>query len=452
MSNSLPSDTVHPTTLVLDVLPHKTSPAYPMAVARRLASISMLDVFDKIPFPWQEDVIAHMNMMTAKHNGIPPAAILLVQPTGGGKSLVRDTFAVAHGGIHWSISPLLSLTADQESKLNASAIQDDGAVIAVHLDFYRTNAQRTAVLNSIRSLPPDTKTTIVIFSSPQALTNVKVFTDFFKSLTEFNQPSRHKLRSFTIDEVHLFTKFGMHFRSEFLQLKSIAFRRLKDQRTNSAYRTHCPILVMTGTCTKSVINQFEEMSGITFSKPSNIFWPDAAGMQRRTSAIRLHVTTHVQRILNSEMKRLVKPYKSHIKRRYQYILFGNSRVALEQMHENTKAEFDRMQYHGDLVLITGPMLKEQKFFYTNLFLNTAPPANLGMPLADRTFDSVGCFATRSLGSAGWDGPNVHLVFSMDFPTDICSVRQEIGRCGRQERSRDSDTTESITGDLDAYVM
>eukprot|EP00978_Attheya_sp_CCMP212_P009965 scaffold23876_cov51-Attheya_sp.AAC.3 len=178
MLNSLPSDTVYPTTLILDVLPHKTSPAYPMAIARRLASVSMLDVFDKIPFPWQEDVIAHMNLMMAKRNGIPPAAVLLVQPMGGGKSLVCDMFAVAHGGIHWSISPLLSLTADQGSKLNASAIQDDdGAVVAVHLNFCRMNAQRTAVINSICSLPPDTTTTVMIFSSPQALTNVKRLKD-----------------------------------------------------------------------------------------------------------------------------------------------------------------------------------------------------------------------------------------------------------------------------------
>eukprot|EP00978_Attheya_sp_CCMP212_P023878 scaffold74070_cov67-Attheya_sp.AAC.1 len=79
--------------------------------------------------------------MTTKVNrgGIPPAAVLLVCPTGVGKSLVRDTYAAGLGGIHWSISPLLSLTADQESKINSMVIQDDGAIIAVHLDFYRTN-------------------------------------------------------------------------------------------------------------------------------------------------------------------------------------------------------------------------------------------------------------------------------------------------------------------------
>ena len=66
---------------------------------------------------------------------MPPAAVLLVAPTGEGKSMVRDIFAAGQGGIHWSISPLLSFTADQKSKLNTVSIQDDSAVVAINLDF-----------------------------------------------------------------------------------------------------------------------------------------------------------------------------------------------------------------------------------------------------------------------------------------------------------------------------
>jgi hypothetical protein len=451
MAPSPPTDTDHPAAPIFDAMPHPAAPEYPMALARLLASVSMEDVFAKKPFPWQEDVIAHMNLMTASSRGIPPGAILLVQPTGGGKSMVRDTFAAAHGGIHWSVSPLLSLTADQESKLNASAIQDDGAVIAVNLDLYRTPKQRSAVLDSIRSLPPNTSTTVMIFSSPQALTDIKQYSEFFKDLTDFESPNGgHKLRSFTVDEVHLFCQFGMYFRSEFLRMKSAVFQRLQDKRSNDAYTTHCPILVMTGTCNKTVVNQFEKMSGVTFHKPTNIFWPNAAGMRRRTAAIRLHVTTHVQKVLNSEIGRIVHPYKSVLMNRKQFIAFGNSRKAIELLHSSTKAEFDRNQHHGDLVLITGPMLKEQKFYYTNLFLNSEPTPDSTKPIAERSFDAIGCFATRALGSAGWDGPNVHMVFSMDFPTDILSARQEIGRCGR--RVRDVSLISPVAGDMDSYVM
>eukprot|EP00550_Attheya_septentrionalis_P003008 CAMPEP_0198281358 /NCGR_PEP_ID=MMETSP1449-20131203/1336_1 /TAXON_ID=420275 /ORGANISM="Attheya septentrionalis, Strain CCMP2084" /LENGTH=664 /DNA_ID=CAMNT_0043977123 /DNA_START=30 /DNA_END=2020 /DNA_ORIENTATION=+ len=446
MSNSTTPVVDLPAAPFLDALPDTASPDYPMALARRSARLTMKSIFDKIPFPWQENIIAHLNMMRMPRRGIPPAAVLLIQPTGGGKSMVRDTFAAAHGGIHWSISPLLSLTADQKTKLNKVAIQDDGAVVAINLDFYRTSKQRSIVIKKILDLPPNTSTTIMIFSSPQALTKVKMFHEFFKKITDFKTSMGPKLQSFTVDELHLFTKFGMHFRSEFLALKPLVFNRLKETAT----KTYCPILIMTATCTKSVVNQFEQMTGLTFSKPNNIFWPNPIGMQRRTTAaIRLHVTTHIQKVLNAQIRRVSGIYKSIRNYRKQFIVFGNSRVRLEQFHLETKDYLNDGDFHGDLVLITGPMLKEQKFFYTDLFLNTAAPDN-NENIGKRKYDCIGCFATRSLGSAGWDGADVHLVFSVDFPTDILSVRQEIGRCGR--RFRDLSCTPTIKGDMDAYHM
>jgi hypothetical protein len=63
------------------------------------------------------------------------------------------------------------------------------------------------------------------------------------------------------------------------------------------------------------------------------------------------------------------------------------------------------------------MLKEQKIFYMDLFLNSESPDNTGT-VGEQKFDCIGCFTTRLLGSAGWDGPNVHLVFSVDFATDM----------------------------------
>jgi hypothetical protein len=111
MATSPPTAADLPAQPIIDALPPPASPAYPMAVARSSATVTMQDVFGKTPFPWQEKVIAHMNLMRAPRRGVPPATILLRQPTGGGESMVRDNFAAAHGGIHWSISPLLALTA-----------------------------------------------------------------------------------------------------------------------------------------------------------------------------------------------------------------------------------------------------------------------------------------------------------------------------------------------------
>jgi hypothetical protein len=57
------------------------------------------------PYNWQEDAICHPLKMTNECLGLPPAPVFLCQPTGGGKSLVRDTLAetqgaVSHGVLH----------------------------------------------------------------------------------------------------------------------------------------------------------------------------------------------------------------------------------------------------------------------------------------------------------------------------------------------------------------
>jgi hypothetical protein len=53
---------------------------------------------------------------------------------------------------------------DQESKPNATFIQDDGAVVVVHLDVYMLNEQRiAAIVNAILAFPPCwTLSTVVI--------------------------------------------------------------------------------------------------------------------------------------------------------------------------------------------------------------------------------------------------------------------------------------------------
>ncbi len=59
--------------------------------------------------------------------------MLIVDRTGGGKSHILRMAATFLGGIITVIVPLLSLTADQISKID-EANQDRGSMRAVHLD------------------------------------------------------------------------------------------------------------------------------------------------------------------------------------------------------------------------------------------------------------------------------------------------------------------------------
>jgi superfamily II DNA helicase RecQ len=86
-----------------------------------MAAEAMQSVFAMAPHDWQEVAISHI-LALAKDNSC--ALLLLVRPTGGGKLAVRDTVGVILAGIVLTISPLLSLAADQTDKVGSRASQE----------------------------------------------------------------------------------------------------------------------------------------------------------------------------------------------------------------------------------------------------------------------------------------------------------------------------------------
>jgi hypothetical protein len=107
-----------------DTIPDHVNPQYtdvPLQVlqmCQELSEISMFDAFGKRPFPWQRAIITHLNLMTCPASGIPPSPTFLCAPTGGGKSIARDSFSAGQGFVSWTITPLLSLGEDQVIKIN----------------------------------------------------------------------------------------------------------------------------------------------------------------------------------------------------------------------------------------------------------------------------------------------------------------------------------------------
>lgn len=89
---------------------------------------TMQSCIQKLPFDWQKEACCHLLWMQLPHSGLLPSVVLLVAPTGGGKSHVH-VVAAAYPGVILSIwSPLLMLGEDQESNLNL------GPVTAFHVD------------------------------------------------------------------------------------------------------------------------------------------------------------------------------------------------------------------------------------------------------------------------------------------------------------------------------
>jgi hypothetical protein len=109
-------------------LPTTTENAYEKEMAA--VSTAMHIEFAKIPYDWQAKQIRSI-VRSARHGVV---VHLLVQATGGGKSLVRDTAVFILGGVCLTDSPPLVLgSGDQSSKLK-TMIQAGTGIKVVHLD------------------------------------------------------------------------------------------------------------------------------------------------------------------------------------------------------------------------------------------------------------------------------------------------------------------------------
>jgi hypothetical protein len=164
---------------------------------------NMVDAFGKRPFPWQKAIITHLNLMTCPTSGIPASPTFLCAPTGGGKSIARDSFAAGQGNVSWCISPLLSLGADQVIKINANSANGDGAVVAFHLDHYRQPAQQRSICQRISQITGVSNTTVCITSSPQALVNNKLYYGLYRDLLR-----NDLLKLLTVDGLQLFVSYA----------------------------------------------------------------------------------------------------------------------------------------------------------------------------------------------------------------------------------------------------
>jgi ATP-dependent DNA helicase RecQ len=167
--------------------------------------------------------------------------MLVVLPTGGGKSLLRDVCGIILGSVTLTIVPLLSVGADQTLKVNSRALPDVLSVGAFHLD--ELSPSKFETLHSlIADLGPSGTKSIVLFSSPQALlkpSGRRLLDLIFE---------RKILRLIAVDEVHLFLHFAISFRSEFKALRPVLFDRVR-ATPSSRTKLLSTVLFMTATCT-----------------------------------------------------------------------------------------------------------------------------------------------------------------------------------------------------------
>jgi ATP-dependent DNA helicase RecQ len=150
--------------------------------------------------------------------------LLVIMPTGGGKSLCFQLPALLKPGLTIVVSPLIALMQDQ-----VDSLQDNGigaTFLNSTLDYNTERSRQQAILQGKIKL---------LYVAPERLLNER-FHPFLQQIIE-----RVGISAIAIDEAHCVSEWGHDFRPEYRQLK-----QLRQQYP------HIPIIALTATATKRV--------------------------------------------------------------------------------------------------------------------------------------------------------------------------------------------------------
>jgi hypothetical protein len=146
-----------------------------------------------------------------------------------------------------------------------------------------------------------------------------------------------KLHLVCANEVHLFCSFGMSFRSEFYFLKEVLFNNILSSDDviddpsavpSSGTVLKCPLLLMTATATKGIVDQFTLSSGIQLDTSLNVFWQCVHMMCRRERNLIVEHTTNAIARFKERAKNLLEVNDSS-----KIILYSNSCLKSEKNHK-----------------------------------------------------------------------------------------------------------------------
>src|SRR5512146_428305 len=177
--------------------------------------------------------------------------LLLVMPTGAGKSLCYQLPAVARGGTALVISPLIALMEDQAAKLDALGL----SVARIHSALDRSVARRACAdyLNNELQF---------LFIAPERL-RVPGFVEML---------AKRRLALIAIDEAHCISQWGHDFRPDYRMLgEHLPMLRGEGEVT--------PVLALTATATPEV--QADIVSQLGMRKPAKFIH----GFRRENLAI-----------------------------------------------------------------------------------------------------------------------------------------------------------------------
>ncbi|MGH9590833.1 MAG: RecQ family ATP-dependent DNA helicase, partial [Terracidiphilus sp.] len=292
--------------------------------------------------------------------------LLLVMPTGAGKSLCYQLPAIARGGTALVISPLIALMEDQAGKLSSFGLR----VARIHSGLDRAVA-RQACVDFLRG---DLQ---FLFIAPERL-RVQGFPEML---------AKRRLALIAIDEAHCISQWGHDFRPDYRMIGAhLPMLRGAPDGT--------PVIALTATATPTV--QADIISQLAMVRPAKFIH----GFRRGNLAI------EVVEVPVPERGRVISKLLADGARR-PAIVYASSRKSSERLAEELSPAMRAAAYHAGL----------------------DPETRVRVQTAFLAGELEVVVATIAFGM-GIDKADIRTVIHAGLPGTLEGYYQEIGRAGR----------------------
>lgn len=244
-------------------------------------------------YPLQEEIISNV---LEEHD------VLVLMPTGGGKSLCYQLPAVMKDGITVVISPLIALMKDQVDDLHSMGIP--AASINSTLDYAKSSEIKSQLIR---------KEIRLLYVAPERI----MLPDFFSFLQQLN------ISLIAVDEAHCISEWGHDFRPE--------YRKLNLLKRNFP---NVPLIALTSTAILQVQNDIVNQLNM---KTPKIY---RASLDRRNLFYQIRLKKEMYRHLLSYLKN--RPKDSGI-------IYCQSRKSVEKLaHKLQRDGVRALPYHAGL--------------------------------------------------------------------------------------------------------
>jgi ATP-dependent DNA helicase RecQ len=313
--------------------------------------------------PWQREAIEAVLG--------EPGRVLVVAPTGGGKSLTYQLPAVVLDGLTLVVSPLVALMEDQVRSLAARGVK--ATFLASTLELAERQTRESAMIRGEYE---------IVYVAPERLAG----SAFVERL------ARCKLALVAVDEAHCIAQWGHDFRPEYLQIGAL-LERLRPPR----------ILACTATATPAVRQEIRERLGLG---------SECHEVLRGFARPNLHLSAqHVdgpREAKSNLMRALTHSLGDPRSPRGGAIVYAATRKATESWADTLSEQgWNAAAYHAGM--------------------SADERTRVATRFASRKIDVV--VATNAFGM-GIDRPDIRAVVHVQPPSSIEAYYQEVGRAGR----------------------